>query len=101
MNTNSAFTWSYAKKSFSYQQFHLRHIRIPRGDQPIVDFDSAAKWRLYVTTMKAMSFQEDIPSIPIDKFKGHYVPVSDLTSMQDATENFHYPEQVGEPLSLG
>ena len=47
-----------------------------------------------------MNFQDDIPSIPIDKFKDHYVLVFDLTSMQDATENFHYPELVGEPLRL-
>ena len=47
-----------------------------------------------------MNFQDDIPSIPIDKFKNHYVLVFDLTSMQDATENCHYPELVGEPLKL-
>ena len=50
--------------------------------------------------MKAMNFQDDIPSIPIDDFKDHYVLVFDLTSMQDATENCHYPELVGEPLRL-
>ena len=50
--------------------------------------------------MKAMNFQDDIPSIPIDDFKDHYVLVFDLTSMQDATENCHYPEFVGEPLRL-
>ena len=50
--------------------------------------------------MKAMNFQGDIPSIPIDEFKDHYVLVFDLTSMQDATEKFHYPELVGEPLRL-
>ena len=50
--------------------------------------------------MKAMNFQDDIPSIPIDDFKDHYVQVFDLTSMQDATENCHYPELVGEPLRL-
>ena len=32
--------------------------------------------------------------------KDHYVLVFDLTSMQDATENCHYPELVGEPLRL-
>ena len=42
----------------------------------------------------------DIPSILIDNFKDHYVLVFDLTSMQDATENFHYPELVEEPLRL-
>ena len=50
--------------------------------------------------MKAQNFQHDIPSIPIDNFKDHYVLVFDLTSMQDVTENYPYPELVGEPLRL-
>ena len=50
--------------------------------------------------MKAKNFQDDIPSIPIDNFKDHYILVFDLTSMQDATENCHYPELVGQPLRL-
>ena len=100
MNTNSAFTGSFTENPFCYQQFDLRQIRILRGGQPIVDFDTADNCRLYVTTMKAMNFQDDIPSIPIDDFKDHYVLVFDLTSMQDATENCHYPELVGEPLRL-
>ena len=100
MNTNSALTGSYTENSFWYQQFELRQIGILRGDQPIVDFDAADNCRLYVTTMKAMNFQDDIPSVPIDNFKDHYVLVFDLTSMQDATENCHYPEVVGEPLRL-
>ena len=100
MNTNSAFTGSFTENPFWYQQFDLRQIRILRGGQPIVDFDTADNCRLYVTTMKAMNFQDDIPSIPIDDFKDHYVLVFDLTSMQDAIENCHYPELVGEPLRL-
>ena len=50
--------------------------------------------------MKAMNFQDDIPSIPIDNVQDHYGLVFDLTSMQDATEHCHYPELVGEPLRL-
>ena len=100
MNTNSAFTGSFTENPFWYQQFDLRQIRTLRGGQPIVDFDTADNCRLYVNTMKAMNFQDDIPSIPFDDFKEHYVLVFDLTSMQDATENCHYPELVGEPLRL-
>ena len=100
MNTNSAFTGSYIENPFWYQQFELRQVRILRGGQPIVDFDAADNCRLYVTTMKAMNFQDDIPSIPIDNCKDHYVLVFDLTSMQDVNENCHYPELVGEPLRL-
>ena len=71
MNTNSAFTRSYTENPFWYHHFDLRQIRTLRGSQPIVDFDAAYNGRLYVTTMKAMNFQDDIPSIPIDNFKDH------------------------------
>ena len=50
--------------------------------------------------MKAMNFQDDIPSNPIDDCKDHYVLVFDLTSMQDSTENCHYRELIGKPLRL-
>ena len=47
-----------------------------------------------------MNFQDDIPSIPLDGFKDHYVLVFDLTSMQDATEKCLHLELVGELLRL-
>ena len=47
-----------------------------------------------------MNLQDDIPSIPFDNFEDHFLLVFDLTSMQVATENFHYTELVGEPLRL-
>ena len=99
-NKDSAFTGSFTENPLWFQQFDLRQIRELRGGQPIVDFDTADICHLYVTTMKAMNFQDDIPSIPIDDFKDHYVLVFDLASMQDATENCHFPELVGEPLRL-
>ena len=97
MNT---FTGVFTKNPFWYQQFELRQYRILRGGQTIVGFDAADNSRLYFTTMKAMNFQGDLPSIPIDKFKDHYVQVFDLTSMQDATQSCHYSELVREPLTL-
>ena len=100
MNTNSAFTGSYTENPFWYQQFDLTQFRLLRGGQPILDFDAADNCRLHFTTMKAMNFQDDMLSIPIDNLKNHNVLVLDLTSMQDATENCHYPELVWEPLRL-
>ena len=85
MNINSAFTGSYTKKSFWYQQFYLRQLEIIGSGQPIVG-SAAENCSLYVTTMKAMNFQDDFSSIPIDNFKGHFVLVFDLTSMQDAAK---------------
>ena len=100
MNSNSAFTGYFAGNPFWYQQFNLRDTRILRGGQPIVHHDTTDNCRLYVTTMKAMNFQDDIPSIPVSNFKDLYVLVFDLTSMQDATEHCHYPEIIGKPLRL-
>ena len=93
MNTNSAFTGSYTENPFWYQQFDLRQIRILGKGQTIVDFD-AADICCFVTAIKAMNFQDHITSVPIGNFKDHYVLVFDFTSMQDATENCHYPELV-------
>ena len=89
MNTNSASTGSFTKNPFWYQQIDLRQNRILRGGQRIVDFDTAVNCRLNVTTMKAMNFQDEIPSNPIDDLKDHCLLVSDLTSMPDATESCH------------
>ena len=100
MNTNSAFTGSYTENPFWYHQIQVREIGKLRRGQPIVNFVAADNCRLYVTTMKAMNFQGDIPPIPIDNFKDHYVLVFDLTSIQDATGNCHCPELVREPLRL-
>ena len=100
MNSNSGFTGSFAENPFWYQQFNLRDIRIARGRQPIVHHETKYNCRLYVTTMKAMNFQDVVPSAPVDNFKDHYVLLFDLTSVQDATEHCHYPELNGEPLRL-
>ena len=50
--------------------------------------------------MKAMNFQDDIHSIPIEGFKNNYVLVYDLTIVHDAPENCHYPELAAESLRL-
>ena len=100
MNTDSAFTRSCTQNPFWYQQFDLKQIRMLGGGQPIVDFDAADICWFFVTTMKAMNFQDDISSIPIDIFKDHYGLVFDFTSLQHTNENCNYPELVGEPLSL-
>ena len=100
VNTNSATTGSFTKNPFWYQQFELRQFIKLRGGQLIVDFDTADNCRRNVTTMQAMNFQAEIPSTAIDDFRDHYVLVFDLTSMQDASENCHHLELVGEPMKL-
>ena len=61
MNTHFAITGSYTGKPLWYQQFDLRQNRMLRGGQPITDFAAADISCLYVTTKKAMNFQDDTP----------------------------------------
>ena len=62
MNSNSAFTGSFVENPFWNQQINLRDTRILTGGQPFVHHDTTDNCRLYVTTMKAMIFQDDISS---------------------------------------
>ena len=100
MNTNSAFTGHFQENPFHYRKFGLRELRIVRGGRALVSIDTTNNCRAYVTTMKAMNFNEEIPALPNDFFTDHYVLVFDLTSLQDAGENVHYPELSGESLRL-
>ena len=100
MNTNSAFTGHFQENPFHYRKFGLRELRIVRGGRAVVSIDTTNNCRAYVTTMKAMNFNEEIPALPNDFFTDHYVLVFDLTSLQDAGENVHYPELSGESLRL-
>ena len=88
-------------KTFIIPARHNQFIQeIIFNNAPFRRIAIADNCRLYVTRMKAMNFEDHVPSIPIDIFKDHYVVVFDFTSMEDATENCHYPEKVGQPLRL-
>ena len=99
-NSNSAFTGSFAVTPFWHQQFNFGDIRILRGGRPFVHNDTRSNCRLYVTTMKAMNFQDGLPSIPFDNFKDRHLLMFDLTSMQNATKHCDHPELIREPLRL-
>ena len=100
MNTSSFFTGSKAEIPLWFEQFDIKQIRQLRIGQPFVDFDAADNCRLYITTMKAMKFLDDIPSSPADNLKDQYMLVFDLKSIHDASEICLNPELVGGPLML-
>ena len=100
MNTNSAFTGNFRENPFHYLKFGLQEQRIVRGGRAIVSVDTTNDCRAYVTTMKAMNFNEEIPALTNNLFQNHYVLVFDLNSLQDAGEIIHYPELSGESIQL-
>ena len=91
LNTNSAVAGSFHENPFTYQQFHLRELRIIRGGRAIISLDTTSPCRPYVTTRKAMQFNEDFPALPMEDFQNHCILVFDLTSLQDAAEHYRMP----------
>ena len=78
----------------------MRELEIIRGGRAFIPFDTTCPCRPYVTTMKAMQFNEDFPALPMEDFQNHYILFFDFTSLQDAAEQLHYPELSGESLRL-
>ena len=68
MNANSAIAGSFQENLFSYHQFHLTELRIIRGGRAIVSLDTTSTCRPYVTTMKAIQFNEDFPALLMENF---------------------------------
>ena len=66
----------------------------------MLSVDTSNDCTAYVKTMKARKFNEEIPALPNNLFQNHYVLVIDLTSLQDAGENIHYPDLIGESIRL-
>ena len=91
---------SFHKKLFNYQQFHLKELRTIRGGRAVISLDTTSPCRPYVTTMKAKQSNKDFPALPMEDFRNHYILVFDLTSLQDAAEQLHYPEFSGESLRI-
>ena len=88
MNTNSVFVRHFQSNLSHYKIFGLREVRIRtvRGGRAIVSLEKTNDCRAYVTTMKAMNFNEEIPALPNQQFQNHYILVFDLTSLHDAGE---------------
>ena len=80
MNTKSAVAGLFQENSFNHQQIRLRELRNIRDHRAIISLDTTFPCRPYITTMKAMQFNEDFPSLPSEDFQCHYVFLIVLTT---------------------
>ena len=71
MNTNSAFTGHFQENPFHYRKVGLRELKFVRAGRANVSIDTTNNCTAYVTTMKAMSFSEEISALPNDFFAHH------------------------------
>ena len=100
MNTNAAFTGSLKTNPVDYEKINLRSIRIVRGSHVVVDMDTTDNVQSYITTMRALEFDEDGPGMPLEEYLEHFVQVFDLTSTRETNVQIFYPDVVAASLRL-
>ena len=62
--------------------------------------DTTDNVQSYITTMRALKFDEDGPGIPLEEYPEHFVQLFDLTSTQEANVQIYYPDVVAASLRL-
>ena len=62
--------------------------------------DTTNNVQSYITSMRALKFDEDGPGIPLEENPEHFVQVFDLTSAQEANVPVFYPDVVAPSLRL-
>lgn len=102
MNTNTAFAGSNVTNPFHYQKFDLRNITLLRNGIPIAGtpLETADNKRAYFASLGSLSFTSHGHGIPLEEFDNHFVIVFDLTSTQEASQEYIHPELTNTSLSL-
>ena len=56
--------------------------------------ETTSPWRPYFTTIKALQFNEEFPTVPMENFQSHCTLDFDLTPLQNVAEELHCPERI-------
>ena len=87
---------------FHYQKHGLDEVTVYRNGYPIAGtpFSTGDERRGYMTTMDALAFGYHGHAIPFKNYTNHFLLDFDLTSTQQASNDFPYPELTNAAVSL-
>ena len=102
MTTNSSFLGAKTENSFHFRKFDLESITVfhsgyPIAGTPLLTDDDK---NLYLISIEALAFHSHGHGVPFDGFSDHYVLVFDLTSTQQTSHNYLYPELTNGSISI-
>lgn len=102
MTTNSSFLGAKKENPFHFRKFDLDSITVLRNGYPIAGtpLQTDNDKKLYLNSLEALAFTSHGHGIPIDDFPDHYVLVFDLTSTQQASHDYLYPELTNGSISI-
>ena len=102
MTTNKAFLGSKDANPFHFQKFNLESITVYRNGYPIAatPLQTDDDKKLYLNSLEALAFESHGHGVPFSDFTDHYVLVFDLTSTQQASHDYLYPELTNGSVSI-
>ena len=102
MTTNSSFLGAKRENPFHFRKFDLDSITVLRNGYPIAGtpLQTDNDKKLYLNSLEALAFSSHGHGISIDDFPDHYVLVFDLTSTQQASHDYLYPELTNGSISI-
>ncbi len=98
LHTKSAFRGKSDGNPFWFQKLNLRKVKNIRGSQALVDLDARENFEAFVTTLKALKFNDDRPGFKKEDYENRYVLTFDLTSTQEANVTMYLPEVLAAPM---
>ena len=100
--SNASFLGSKDTNPFHYQKHNLNEVTVYRNGYPVAGTPLATDdlKRVYMSTMDALAFGHHGHGIPFADYANHFVMVFDLTSTQQASHDFLYPELTNAAISL-
>ena len=94
LNTNEAFLGSKQLNPFHLRKLNLEQICFYRNGLPVADsiINTTDKKRLYFNTISDLAYIDNGYGIKLSEYTSRFIMVFDLTSTQQASHDFVYPE---------
>ena len=103
MATNQAYLGTNCTNPFHYKKINLSQIVVYRNGQPIVGTPVLTTFdhRIYFNAVEAFDFlDKDGHGITLVNYLNHFILAFDLTSTQEASHDFIYPELTNCSISV-
>ena len=102
MATNEAFLGAKSVNPFHFQKFNLNSITVYRNGYPVAGtpLQTENDKKLYLNSLEALAFGQHGHGVPYNDYANHYILVFDLTSTQQASHDYLYPELTNGSISI-
>ena len=102
LNKIEAFLGSKQLNPFHFRKFNREQICIYRNGLPVAEspINTTDDKRLYFNTISDLAYFDNGHGIKLSEYPSHFIMVFDLTSTQQASHDFIYPELYNCSISI-